>query len=129
MNDPVTMFPNLLQPAAKTYAPVGIKFWEGEETVLSTMKEFADGWFERRRIGTQAALETARRMGEAATPLDAFREYQDWFGGAMARLLEDGMACQQQFMRVNAKLAPHLPGSASSKEAEPEATDDHRLSA
>ena len=106
MTDPVTLFPNLM-PAAKTYAPMGIKFWESEETVLDNMKEFADGWFERRRIGTRAALETARRIGEATTPLDAFREYQDWLGGAMARMLEDSMAWQRQFMKTNAKLAPH----------------------
>jgi hypothetical protein len=127
MNDPVTLFPNLLQPAAKTYAPVGIKFWESEETVLNSMKEFADGWFERRRIGTQAALEAARRMGEAATPLDAFREYQDWLGGAMARLLEDGMACQQQFLKANARLAPHLTTQKPAETEQP--TTESRLSA
>ncbi|NEW86010.1 MULTISPECIES: hypothetical protein [Rhodopseudomonas] len=128
MTDPVTLFPNLLQPAAKTYAPVGIKFWESEATVLDNMKEFADGWFERRRIGTRAALETARRMGEAATPLDAFREYQDWLGGAMARVLEDGMAWQQQFMKTNARLAPHLNRQEQPPES-PATEPDTRLSA
>ncbi|NEW94005.1 hypothetical protein [Rhodopseudomonas sp. BR0M22] len=117
MTDPVTLFPDLIQPAAKTYAPMGIKFWESEETVLDNMKEFADGWFERRRIGTRAALETARRIGEASSPFDAFREYQDWLGGAMARLLEDGMAFQQQFMKTNAKLAPHPPQREEPAEA------------
>ncbi|MBB1091690.1 hypothetical protein HUU61_10345 [Rhodopseudomonas palustris] len=128
MSDPVTLLlPNLLQPAAGTYAPVGVKFWENEETVLAGMKEFAEGWFERRRIGTHAALETARRMGEAATPLDSIREYQDWFGGAMARLLEDGIAFQQQVMKANARLAPHLPGA--DKSAAPPQEEDERLSA
>ncbi|WP_322516188.1 hypothetical protein SR870_00970 [Rhodopseudomonas palustris] len=127
MSDPVTLFPNLLQPAARSYAPVGVKFWESEEAILAGMKEFSDGWFERRRIGTHAALETARRMGEAATPLDAFREYQDWLSGAMARVLEDGMACQQQFMKANARLAPHLPHAAKAEAAAQET--DGRLSA
>ncbi|MGX7744899.1 hypothetical protein [Rhodopseudomonas parapalustris] len=127
MTDPVTLFPNLMQPAAKTYAPMGIKFWESEETVLDNMKEFADGWFERRRIGTRAALETARRIGEASSPLDAFREYQDWLGGAMARLLEDSMAFQQQFMKTNAKLAPHPP--RYDEPAEASTAPDARLSA
>ena len=45
MNDPVTLFPNLLQPAAKNYAPLGVTFWQGEENLLAGMKEFADGWF------------------------------------------------------------------------------------
>ncbi|PZA13373.1 hypothetical protein DNX69_03090 [Rhodopseudomonas palustris] len=127
MTDPVTLFPNLMQPAAKTYAPMGIKFWESEETVLDNMKEFADGWFERRRIGTRAALETARRIGEATSPLDAFREYQDWLGGAMARMLEDGMAFQQQFMKTNAKLAPHP--DHHDEPGEPDPAPEARLSA
>jgi hypothetical protein len=126
MADPVSLFPNLLQPAAKTYAPMGIKFWEGEATVLDSMKEFADGWFERRRIGTRAALEAARSIGEATTPLDAFREYQDWLSGAAARLLEDGMAWQHQFMKANAKLAPHLPPQDSPSES---SASETRLSA
>lgn len=126
MSDPVTLFPNLM-PAARTYAPVGVKFWEGEETILADMKEFADGWFERRRIGTHTALETARRMGEAATPLDVIREYQDWLAGATSRLLEDGMAFQQQFMKANARLAQHLPHEGKADPTPPEG--DSRLSA
>ncbi|MBI5132403.1 MAG: hypothetical protein HZA66_23430 [Rhodopseudomonas palustris] len=126
MSDPVTLFPNLM-PAARSYAPVGVKFWEGEETILAGMKEFADGWFERRRIGTHAALETARRIGEAATPIDVVREYQDWLAGAASRLLEDGMAFQQQVMKANARLAPHLPHAEKADPAPSEA--DSRLSA
>jgi hypothetical protein len=126
MSDPVTLFPNLM-PAARTYAPVGVKFWEGEETILAGMKEFADEWFERRRIGTHAALEAARRMGEAATPVDVVREYQDWLAGAASRLLEDGMAFQQQFMKANARLAQHLPHVDKAEPTPPE--PDSRLSA
>lgn len=109
MSDPVTLFPNLLTSSAKSYAPAGITFWENEETILANMKEFAEGWFERRRVGTHAALETAKRISQAATPLDALREYQDWFSGAMARVLEDGLAFQQQFTKANARIASHLP--------------------
>jgi hypothetical protein len=34
MSDNVTLFPNVLQPAAalKAYAPIGVKFWENQET-------------------------------------------------------------------------------------------------
>lgn len=125
MSDPVTLFPDILQPAAKTYGPVGVKFWESEESLLKSMKEFADGWFERRRVGTEAALQTAKRIGEAATPLDAWREYQDWLGGAVARMLEDGMACQQQMIKANAGLVQHMPRQEPKREAAAES----RLSA
>jgi hypothetical protein len=131
MSDPVTLFPNLLAPSAKSYAPAGITFWENEETILAGMKDFSDGWFERRRVGTHAALETARRIGEATTPLDAVREYQDWVSGAMARLLEDVLAFQQQFTKANAKIAAHGTQTASVPPADVTATSgvDDRISA
>jgi hypothetical protein len=36
MSDNVTLVPNILQPAAalKAYAPIGVKFWENQETAL-----------------------------------------------------------------------------------------------
>jgi hypothetical protein len=131
MTDPVMLFPNVLQPAVafKTYAPVGVKFWESEEAVLNGMKDFADGWFARRRTGTQAALEAARRMGEAATPLDALQNYQEWFGGAISRLLEDGMACQQQLLKASAHLGPHLPSADAAAGAKPSFTPEERQTA
>jgi hypothetical protein len=115
MADSVMLFPQLLQPTAalKTYAPMSVKFWENQETALDGMKELADGWFARRHLGAQAALETAKRMGEAATPFDITREYQDWMKGAMERLMADGMACQQQFLKAGAQLGAHLPSSVN----------------
>jgi hypothetical protein len=131
MNDPVMLFPNILQPAAalKTYAPAGVKFWENEATVLDGMKEFTDGWFARRRAGTLAALETARLMGEAATPIDALRSYQDWFSGAMTRLMEDGIACQHQIMKAGAGFGPTLPADQDSSEAQDSQPSEQRRSA
>uniref|UniRef100_Q07NG9 Phasin domain-containing protein n=1 Tax=Rhodopseudomonas palustris (strain BisA53) TaxID=316055 RepID=Q07NG9_RHOP5 len=104
MSDNVMPFPDLLQPALKTYAPMGVKFWQGEETILNDMKEFADGWFVRRQAGTKAALEAAQRMGQAATPIEAMRQYQDWLSGAVGRLFEDGVAYQQHFLKSGGHL-------------------------
>jgi hypothetical protein len=114
MTDPVSLFPNVLQPAIalKAIAPIGVKFWQSEESVLEGMREYADGWFARRHTGTQAALEAARRMGDAATPLDVFREYQDWLAGAVSRLLEEGMACQKQALKAGASFGPRLQAEA-----------------
>ena len=57
MSENVTLFPNILQPAAawKAYAPIVVKFWENQETALEDLKEFADGWFVRRHEGMQVA--------------------------------------------------------------------------
>lgn len=129
MTDPVMLFPNVLQPAIalKAYAPIGVKFWQGEETVLDGMKEFADGWFARRQTGTRAALEAAKRIGEAATPLDAVREYQDWLNGAVSRLVEDGLAYQQHALKAGAHLGAKPVVEAAAK-AEVEFSGERRAS-
>jgi hypothetical protein len=108
MSDNVTLFPNLLQPAValKTYAPLGAKFWENQGTTLEGLKEFTDGWFARRNKTTQAGIEAAKRMGDAATHFDILREYQSWLTAAMEAFAEDGKACQQQLMRTGFQLNP-----------------------
>ena len=106
MSDNGTLFPNLLQPAAtfKAYAPMGVKFWENQETALEGLKEFADGWFARRHKAMQAALEAAKHIGDADTPSDIVREYQNWLTREMELLAEDGKAYQQQVLRAGAQL-------------------------
>jgi hypothetical protein len=76
MSDNVTLFPNILQPAAtlKAYAPLGVKFWKNQEKALEGLKEFAEGWFDRRHKGMHAALEAAQRIGDAEKPSDILQE-------------------------------------------------------
>jgi cyclopropane fatty-acyl-phospholipid synthase-like methyltransferase len=107
MSDNVTLFPNILQPAnaLKAYAPIGVKFWENQESVLKGWKEFADGWFSRRQVSAQTALEAAKHIGDANASSDIFREYQNWFTRAMELLAEDGKAYQQQVLRAGAQLS------------------------
>jgi cyclopropane fatty-acyl-phospholipid synthase-like methyltransferase len=107
MSDNVTLFPNILQPAnaLKAYAPIGVKFWENQESVLKGWKEFADGWFSRRQVSAQTALEAAKYIGDANASSDIFREYQNWFTRAMELLAEDGKAYQQQVLRAGAQLS------------------------
>jgi hypothetical protein len=125
MSDSVLMFPNALQPTAalKTYAPFGVRFWESEETVLSGMKEFTEGWFARRQTGTHAALEAARSIGEAQHPLDVLRIYQDWLNGATARLVEDGLAYQSQVLKSGTKLSAAEPAPRQAETAARPAPD------
>jgi hypothetical protein len=83
-------------------------FWDIQDKVLDAMENLANGWFERRRVGTHAALEAAQRMCKAQTPADLVREYQDWVGGAFQRVMADGVACQE--------LVGALAGPLSSKQ-------------
>jgi hypothetical protein len=77
MADSVTLFPNIIQPTAalKSYAPIGVKFWESQQAALDSIKDYSDGWFTRRQSGAQATLAAAKRISEAATPVDMHREY------------------------------------------------------
>ena len=107
MSDNGTLFPNILQPAAtlKAYAPMGVEFWENQETALKDLKEFADGWFARRQTGMHAALEAAQHIGNAESPSDMLREYQNWLTREMELLAEDGKAYQQQVLRTGVHLS------------------------
>jgi hypothetical protein len=113
MSDNGTLFPNILQPAAnlKAYASMGVKFLENQKTALDGLKEFADGWFARRHTGMQTTLEAAKHIGDAETPSDVFREYQDWFKREIELLAEDGKAYQQQVLKAGANLSarPEAP--------------------
>jgi hypothetical protein len=112
MSDNGTSLPNILQPAAtlKAYAPMGVKFWENQETALKDLKEFADGWFARRQRGTQAALEAAQHISNAESPSDMVRECQNWLTREMELLAEDGKACQQQLLRAGNQLRAQQEG-------------------
>ena len=102
----------------KAYAPVGVKFWENQETALEGLKEFADSWFARRHKSTQAALEAAKHIGDAATPSDVFREYQNWLARAMELLAEDARAYQQQVLRA----AVHVSAPPEARQADEQRT-------
>jgi hypothetical protein len=106
MSENGTLFRNILQPAAtlKAYAPMGVKFWENQEAALNDFKEFADGWFARRQKGMHAALEAAQHIGNAESPSDMLREYQNWLTREMEVLAEDGKAFQQEVLRAGAHL-------------------------
>jgi hypothetical protein len=71
------------------------RFWDTQDKLLDNMAKFANGWFERRHIGTHAAHEAAQRMCTAQTPEDLGREYQEWVTGAFQRVTDDRLACQQ----------------------------------
>ena len=71
------------------------RFWNIQDRLLYIKENFADGWFERRHVGSHAALEAAQRICSAWTGIDLAREYQEWVSGAFQRVMADGFACQQ----------------------------------
>ena len=94
-------------------------FWESQDKALNAMQAFADSWFEGRHAGTRAALEAAERICKAKTPVDLFREYQQWASGALQRLTSDAFACQQHFIVVAHALGQPLTPAAGQSASEP----------
>src|SRR5215831_2151614 len=90
-------------------------FWDVQDKALDAMENLANGWFERRHVGTHAALEAAQRMCKAQTPADLVREYQDWVGGAFQRVMADWVACQEFFV-----FAAPLSGKQKTTPQQPE---------
>lgn len=100
---------------ARQYA---VNFWNAQEKVLECMHEFAEGWFERRQEGTRSALAASNEMAKAETPFDAFREYQKWATGSFERVVQDGIACQKQFLEICRLTAqPVVQAAESASEA------------
>lgn len=81
------------------------QFWNGQDKILDSMQEFANGWFERRNEGAHAAMDSALRMCRARNPAEAMTEYQAWARGALERTLADAMAVQQQMMKITGAAA------------------------
>lgn len=71
------------------------KFWEDQSKVLDSMQRFSTGWFDRRHVGTQAALDTSLRACETKNSVDLFACYQEWAAGVASRILDDQIAYQQ----------------------------------
>jgi hypothetical protein len=83
-------------------------FWNGQEQILHAMEEYANGWFERRHAGVDAALNASQQMIDAATPVEAVREYQKWAFGSIERIIDDGLSCQKHLLSMGGLLAPPL---------------------
>jgi hypothetical protein len=92
-------------PDRKAFAPIGVKFWENQETALKGLKEFAAVGLPVVVRVMQAALEAANHIGDAEKPSDILREYQGWLKRETELLAEDGKTYQQQVLRTGAYLS------------------------
>jgi hypothetical protein len=82
--------------------------WKTQGSILDGMQDFAEGWFQRRHVGVQAAHEACKRMCGANTPIEWFHEYQMWIGGAFQRLMADSLVLQQGLKKITDKVSPTL---------------------
>jgi hypothetical protein len=84
------------------------EFWKTQGSILDGMQDFAEGWFQRRHVGVQAAHEACKRMCGANTPIEWFHEYQMWIGGAFQRLMADSLVLQHGLKKITDKVSPTL---------------------
>jgi hypothetical protein len=111
MFQPISMFAGTTQKNART-------IWNTQAEVLDGMQAFSEAWFQRRRIGTQAAQETCERMCEAKTPIEWIREYHIWSIGAFQRLMADGLALHQEMKMISDGMSPSLVPSIEKEQSE-----------
>jgi hypothetical protein len=91
------------------------RYWENEQKLLDTMQTLANGWFERRHAGTNAAREAGERMCSTESFPDLMVAYQNWASGVFERIMAD---CQQIVAVTGAFTSPPLAPSAIEKPTE-----------
>jgi hypothetical protein len=106
---PLSTFTGTMQRNAR-------KFWNTQAEILNSMQAYADGWFQRRHIGVQAAQEACERMCAAKTPIEWFQEYQQWGNGVFQRLMADGMVLQQVMQKIAEEVTPALVPAISKEQ-------------
>jgi len=91
--------PAIWNSSADSTSKLACKFWESQSRLLDHMQAFANGWFDRRHVGTRAALDAVQKGCAAKNPADMVACYQDWVAGVASRILDDQVA-YQQFIHV-----------------------------
>src|SRR3974377_1728535 len=91
----------------------GGRLWENQGKLRDDMQTLANGWFDRRRTGTNAAREAAERMCGTKTYFDLAQEYQAWARGAFEGIIAD--QTQMIAAETRALASPPLSPSASEK--------------
>jgi hypothetical protein len=118
--DPFAMMQRVIPASSALNAATrqnAANFWEAQEKLLGCMEEFTSGWFQRRHVGTQSALESARDICSAESPFDALREYQKWAIGSFERVMRDGLACQKQLIEIGRLSAQPIAQAAENVRA------------
>lgn len=101
--------PMIWNSYSDSISKLACKFWEGQSELLDHMQDLASGWFDRRHVGTRAALSAVQKACTAKGPVDVAACYQDWVAGAASRILDDQVAYQRFVHVVISSLASFEP--------------------
>jgi len=89
------------------------RFWEGQRRLLDEYQSFSRAMLERRRIATEATLDTVRKLGMASDTADWAKCYTDWLSQSLSRMADDGRDLIQEGMKVMAEVSQSVTASMS----------------
>lgn len=98
------------------------RFWEGQRKLLDEYQSFSRALLDRRRVATDATLETVRKLGTATDGADWAKCYSEWLSGSFARMAEDGRDFIEEGMKVMGEVSQTMSaGIAETAQATAEA--------
>mgnify|MGYP003393665302 CR=1 FL=1 len=93
-------------------------FWRAQERALDHLDSMTKDWLNRRRQGTQAALDAAHKLCGCKDPSEASSVYGAWMTGSAERMADDARAFSERMMKLMQDLAEAAaPPPAKSTEA------------
>ncbi len=95
-------------------------FWRAQASALDHLDSLTQDWLARRRQGTEAALEAARKLCGCKDPAEMSSVCGEWMTGSAERLADDARAFGERAMKMMQDLAEAAatPGAKSAESAE-----------
>lgn len=98
------------------------RFWEGQRKLLDEYQSFSRMLLDRRRVATDATLETVRKLGTSTDSADWAKCYSEWLTDSFTRMAEDGRDFIQEGMKVMSEVSQTMSaGIAETAQATAEA--------
>ncbi len=126
--DPLQFFPSngggeavskaMLQPIER--------FWEGQKQVLGEYEKLTATMLERRRAGTEAALDAVHKMQQCKNPAEWASCCNEWLGGSVARLANDGFDLVNESLKIWTEVSQNLNAGIASAASPEQKTEAHK---
>jgi hypothetical protein len=99
-------------------------FWRAQERALDHLDGMTKDWLARRRQGTEAALETARKLCGCKEPAEISSVCGEWMTGSAERLADDARALGERTMKMLQDMAEAATAPAAADAAAKSAPEE-----
>ena len=89
-------------------------FWESQKHALGEYQKLTSAMLERRRAGTEAALDAVHKMQHCKNPAEWASCYNEWLGDSFARLAKDGIDLMDESVKIWTELSQSVNTGLSS---------------